>query len=292
MIIKKKPAKELPKGYVPPGGFPLQVGGPGSPWTWEKVAAHYGLSDVWSQLIEYNFPTVVHEKSFQDKCAAVNYYLEERVGCKNSKDGKNYTFDGASPGYIYVPTAPEDVGLKAAKRVLSILGSPYVHYIDFVLGDMFIHSTFFHKVGKAILKGKIAIVVDSALGSNGVYDWTTSPPTFALKTHKLFTADLKTVVIHEAVHAISHMKGKNRDSLLDESAAYVAQAIFHRKLTGKRQESGNEKADGIYQVADDLAQKLAKAELLGSAEKQAIEDKVIKVYSKGTYRYADYPFPT
>jgi hypothetical protein len=61
------------------------------------------LADVWKDLIEFNFPNVVHEKSHDDKCRAVNWMLETRVGCTFSNDGKNYSFQGASPGYIFVP---------------------------------------------------------------------------------------------------------------------------------------------------------------------------------------------
>ena len=65
---------------------------------WWKVAAREHL-DVWA-LIEFNFQTHVPEE--------VNWYLRELVGCRHSKDGRNYTFFGADPKKrkIYLPVTP------------------------------------------------------------------------------------------------------------------------------------------------------------------------------------------
>jgi hypothetical protein len=67
---------------------------------WWKVAKKFNI-DVWA-LIEFNFQTRVPEE--------VNWYLQELVGCRHSKDGKNYAFLGADPSkskiYIPLPQAP------------------------------------------------------------------------------------------------------------------------------------------------------------------------------------------
>ncbi len=295
MVTKKKPVRELPKGYMPAGGIPLYVAGTSPAWNREKVAAQFGLSDVWKDLIEFNFPTVAYETSFQDKCAAVNWYLEERVGCTKSHDGTNYSFEGAGIGIIYVPSVvSDDVGRRAAKSVLDVLGSPYVHHIDFVLGSMFIHPTFFHKVGHAVLDGKIGLAVNPrglSPSAEAEYDQTVSPPMLNLRYSRINTPYRKSAVIHEAVHAISHMKGKDRSILFDEGNAYLAQAIYYRKATGTRLTYLDPKKDGICQVADELAQKVLRYQLLGQEDNQALQDKVVKVYPTGTYYYSAYPFP-
>lgn len=103
MILTKKPVKQLPNPYVPAGGVRMYVAGSSPRWSWTSVAQSLGLGDVWKDLIEFNFPTVAHEQSFNDKCKAVNWYLAERVGCMKSTDGQNYSFEGAKPGFIYVP---------------------------------------------------------------------------------------------------------------------------------------------------------------------------------------------
>lgn len=112
MILKKKPLKELADPYVPANGERKYVAGSAPAMSWNSVASELGLVDVWKDLIEFNFPNVAYEKSHDDKCQAVNWLLETRVGCTKSNDGKNYSFEGAKPGYIYVPkkTAPPKPG--------------------------------------------------------------------------------------------------------------------------------------------------------------------------------------
>jgi hypothetical protein len=109
MVLKKKPIQELAASYVPANGVPKYVAGASPALSWTSIASEFGLKDVWKDLIEFNFPNVKQEKSFDDKCRAVNWMLETRVGCTKSNDGKNYSFEGASPGLIYVPkrTSPQ-----------------------------------------------------------------------------------------------------------------------------------------------------------------------------------------
>jgi hypothetical protein len=299
VVIKKKPVKELPVGYVPPGGEKINVSNPGplGAWNWARVATHYKLPDVWADLILFNFPTVAYETSFRNKCAAVNWYLEERVGCVNSADGQNYSFAGATIGDIYVPkVVTNDVGRRAFKSVMSVLGSPYLHYLNFVLDDVFIHPTFFHKVGTAILDGKIGISVNPPgmdPGSEAEYAFTASPPMFRLRHADMLSAHQKSNIVHEAVHAISHLKGRDRDILLDEAVAHLAQAIFHRKLTGRRVTNGvpGSVKDDAYKAADDVAQLVLKSRLLGEPESLSIRKALAPLYGLGTYRYSGYPMP-
>src|SRR5262245_55710625 len=103
VVLKKKPLYELAEAYVPANGVRKYVGSSSPALSWTSIASEMGLKDVWKDLIEFNFPNVSHEKSHDDKCRAVNWLLETRVGCTRSNDGKNYSFEGASPGFIYVP---------------------------------------------------------------------------------------------------------------------------------------------------------------------------------------------
>jgi hypothetical protein len=65
---------------------------------WWKIAAREHI-DPWA-LIIFNFDTHVPEE--------VNWYLRELVGCRHTKDGRNYAFFGADPSKrkIYLPLAP------------------------------------------------------------------------------------------------------------------------------------------------------------------------------------------
>lgn len=294
MVIKKRPIRELPVGYIPPNSDPFIVSGSSPKWSWTSVAAHHKLPDVWADLIEFNFPTVRYETSFQNKCAAVNWYLEERVGCVKTTDGENYSFEGATKGVIYIPkVVTNDVGRRAAKAVMSVLGSPYLHSLNFVLKDMLVYPTFFHKVGTAILDGKIGISVNPAKLDPGVeagYEYFSTPPMFRLRYADMVTVHQKSVIVHEAVHALNHLKGRDRDILLDEVAAHLAQAVFHRKLSGKRVTNGytDSAKDKAYVVADDVAQLVLKGQLLGDAEYESLRKAMRPLYSPGMYHYSAY----
>lgn len=65
---------------------------------WWKIAAREHI-DPWA-LIKFNFETHVSEE--------VNYYLRELVGCRHTKDGRNFAFLGADPSKkkIYLPPTP------------------------------------------------------------------------------------------------------------------------------------------------------------------------------------------
>jgi hypothetical protein len=68
---------------------------------WWKIAAREHI-DVWA-LIEFNFQTRVPEE--------VNWYLRELVGCRHTKDGRNYAFFGADQKRrkIYLPVVAPPV---------------------------------------------------------------------------------------------------------------------------------------------------------------------------------------
>jgi hypothetical protein len=89
----KAPSKPLPAGYRPSGSVPYRVGDRDS---WASIAVAHGVDPWW--LIQYNFET--------RNPAEVNWYLQNRVGCKKTTtDGANLRFSAAdSPGLIHVPT--------------------------------------------------------------------------------------------------------------------------------------------------------------------------------------------
>ena len=93
MGIEKAPTRPVPQNFRPEGGIPYRVKDADN---WWSVARKVGV-DVWD-LIDYNFET--------RNPAEVNWYLRRNVGCKTTTfDGKNYKFQGASPGIIYLPPA-------------------------------------------------------------------------------------------------------------------------------------------------------------------------------------------
>ena len=97
MVNIKTPANSVQKrGLWPPkGGREYTVKDDDD---WWKIAAREKL-DPWA-LIDFNFHTHVPEE--------VNWYLRELVGCRHSKDGRNFAFTGADPRKrkIYLPVLP------------------------------------------------------------------------------------------------------------------------------------------------------------------------------------------
>jgi hypothetical protein len=97
MVNVKRPLSPVQKrGLWPPKNgreYPVQ-----DTDDWWKIAAREHI-DPWD-LIIFNFGTHVPEE--------VNWYLRELVGCRHTKDGRNYTFAGAEPSKrkIYLPPAP------------------------------------------------------------------------------------------------------------------------------------------------------------------------------------------
>lgn len=84
------------KKYVPPGSYPVQVKTGMDFW---KLAGRPEVKDKgWTamDLIEYNFRTRDPRE--------INWYLYNKVGCRESYDGKNYAFSsGDQPGVVYLP---------------------------------------------------------------------------------------------------------------------------------------------------------------------------------------------
>lgn len=87
---------EAEKKYVPPGGYPVTVKAGMDFW---KLADRPEVKDKgWTamDLIEYNFRTRDPKE--------VNWYLYNKVGCRESYDRKNYAFSSSDqPGVIYLP---------------------------------------------------------------------------------------------------------------------------------------------------------------------------------------------
>src|SRR5215469_3514152 len=92
MPLETKPAKIVPRSYVPLGGKRYKVK---DGETWETIARDHGIN--MTDLIVYNFGT--------RDCREINWYLHHYVGCSlPTHDGHNWRFSShANPGIIYIP---------------------------------------------------------------------------------------------------------------------------------------------------------------------------------------------
>jgi hypothetical protein len=113
-IMKVKPLKNesrpiQPSRWLqPPGTFPyrVQIGD-----TWIIVAQKFNIKQGPRYLIFVNFNVdIIHHKTDGHLTTdEVNWYLREYVGCRVSKDGgRNWSFDNADPGIIYIPRNIKD----------------------------------------------------------------------------------------------------------------------------------------------------------------------------------------
>ena len=291
MVLETKPSSPLAMSFPPSGGKPHKVK---TGESWGSYAAAAGIP-TWG-LIEFNFPAVRDTKDFQKKCREVNWLLRTHVGCTKSSDGKNYSFDsGDKPGTIYIPATPErgeDLALRrevAFALAAAPLARLFVHH-----GGHTITGGTLAAVANRVLEGDIDVVVDSNIAAGGAeYDSGTN--TFHLSFRRASSRSQKALIVHEAVHAALDMKAASGMTIAQsESLAYVVQAYYHysykrdpRKrleAPGKPDPNASEVdctkddrwrdwclKDAVYELAWDMARKLAKHEQPSSLEWDALD---------------------
>lgn len=110
MVAERRPASPLAKNFVPNGllvPYKVKTGD-----SWGSIATQFDLMP-WT-LIEFNFPTVMKTKDFEQKCEEVNWYMRENIGCTKSSDGKNYSFSSFDqPGLVFIPVIPKPPRIKS-----------------------------------------------------------------------------------------------------------------------------------------------------------------------------------
>ncbi|HKE96962.1 MAG TPA: hypothetical protein VKB34_21825, partial [Povalibacter sp.] len=181
----------------------------------------------------------------------INWYMFSYLGCLlTTADGKNYRFgrfpnseavSASSPIEIYIPpgtwrpknTADEDVRALALKtlRESAAMG------IWITFGSYHLHHAYLTNVADAIESGKIAVRYDASLSdpstgspTNGAYVMRASPHfdgnTLYMR-HKSNGTDNRSVIVHEATHAMVDILGWRRLAQVDfESLAYIAQQFY------------------------------------------------------------------
>ncbi|MBN1508256.1 MAG: hypothetical protein JW955_15520 [Sedimentisphaerales bacterium] len=112
-----------------------------------------------------------------------------------------------------------------AKKVVKILDS--VPKMDFQMGGLRISKDGLGDVAYAIQKGVIKVERDASLSTDAEYD--SAEDTLGLKSLKFDDVEFKSLIVHEAVHAlIDLLKAKDTRRLTGEAAAYLVQAIHLR----------------------------------------------------------------
>lgn len=212
----KTPINLVPRNYTPTNGrkYVVQLRD-----NWTTLAASVGLSP-WD-LIRYNFPRIPADLRLAAK--EVNWYLENYVGCTlTTPDNRNYRFN--PPGEIWLPNAavaltPDQV---ATSLVLSILRGPGIGHMTFGVGFLFVSSSDYENIAKAIDAGKIVVKVNPALSNLALYYRDATPARIEISSS---ISDMG-LIVHECTHAIFDMRKITTNVGQSEGFGYLAQALY------------------------------------------------------------------
>ena len=107
--------------------------------------------------------------------------------------------------------------------------------------------------------------------------------TFLVKAALRRTHSHRSLVIHEATHAVCDLLGKTMNALFSEKVAFIMEAIFFRKRLGGPK-PGGEKA---YAIADQIAQHILSGKTGSDADRQAISN-LMRDLGVNLQKYGDY----
>lgn len=193
---------------------------------WLSIAHDNLVADAWD-LIHFNFGTEDPRK--------VNWYLRHYVGCwAAAPDGKNFAFtDHDDPGVVYVPPHgyTRATGLPFNALVLSQLEKSARHFPYVVLHDFHINLNGLGKLLTAMRQGRIAAVHDPGIDSPAQYRSSKRKdgPAIAMRGASMVTWLSRTILVHEAVHAIVDCnRFENIAGWENEFLAYAVEALWGR----------------------------------------------------------------
>ncbi|WP_299481907.1 hypothetical protein [uncultured Roseibium sp.] len=206
--------------------------------SWGSIAREHNLDA--EDLIYFNFETSDHRK--------INWYLHHYVGCWQSTDRRNFDFEGAFPGKIYVP--PPNYDRKG--RFLSVEAAKFIaayakDYPSLVWTErgIAVSSGDLRSLVAHLHSGKIRVVRDSEFLSRENARAAYMKPYIAqfygfssagagllfvkddFKFSDIFDAH---TFIHEATHAVFWLKGyRNTSELENEVMARLAAELWHHR---------------------------------------------------------------
>jgi hypothetical protein len=196
---------------------------------WLSIAHDNLVPDVWD-LIWFNFAT--------DDPRKVNWYLRHYVGCwAAAADWKNFAFtDHDEPGVVYIPPHgyARRTGLPFPALVLSQLEKSVQHFPDLILKDFHIDPIGLGKVLQAMRLGRMAAVHVPGLETPAEYRPGSKDkpgPAIALRSAHLASWLSRTLLVHEAVHAIVHRNSFREIKVWqNEFLAYAVEALWGRAV--------------------------------------------------------------
>jgi hypothetical protein len=191
---------------------------------WLSIAHDNLVADAWD-LIFFNFGT--------EDPRAVNWYLRHYVGCwAAAPDGRNFAFtDHDDPGFVYVPPHGYARGTDMTGLVLSQLEKSALHFPYLILKDFHINLNGLGKVMTAMRQGRMAATHVPALDTPAEYRPGSDKapgPAIALRSAAIASWLSRTIVVHEAVHAIVDCNRFDIRVWQNEFLAYAVEALWGR----------------------------------------------------------------
>ncbi len=205
----------------PPPGYRAfyEVGSkPGA--SWQTVSAGWGV--LVPDLIWFNFGT--------DDPRLINWYLHHYVGCWQSNDGKNFSFKGADPGFLYIPPFhwkrpdPLPLGARVAEALMRVAS----HIPTVAFRGMHVSQTDILHIVQLIRDGRIVVRHDPAMtGAFAEYFRGREPEELVLSSTALTSLKNRQAFAHEAVHAVQDLKRYRNLRWEREFLAYTIGALFY-----------------------------------------------------------------
>jgi hypothetical protein len=200
--------------------------------SWLSVAMTHLVPDPWD-LIYFNFET--------EDPLKVNWYLRHYVGCwAAAPDGINFKFTSYDdPGHVYVPPHgyTRGTGLPFQALVLSQLEKavplfPHVAFDSFHIGP-----TGLKGVLDAMRDGRIEVLHDPSLPATAPASYQALKNRMRVRSASLTGWRERTILVHEAVHAIVDFRKYRLYGWQNEFLAYTTHAVWGRAADNARAEA-------------------------------------------------------
>lgn len=155
-----------------------------------------------------------------------------------------------------------------AKSVIRVLRGSAISSVHFSMGTTTVQPGHFRRVADAIESGRISVVWMDALGNNAEYHHSNvggQMGMFVIGFKHPRTWLQRSVIVHEATHAIGDYWGKPMTVQFGEALAHLAQGMYYFHQTGKYVTGVHPKSAAVLKICVDIAKRLKKSKTLDVA---------------------------
>ena len=167
--------------------------------------------------------------------------------------------DPAAPGNYDDPEA------NARQIILETLGSGLMASMNLSMrhspitgAPQSVHIMGFHyqKIGEALYNDRITVVLDRSIGPAALYDHKNEIIKLSRPLRRTFND--RSLIIHEATHAVCDGLGRPMNALFSEMVGFAAEGQYARIARGSPKKTGNDLIDKVYAQAFEIAALLSK----------------------------------